>query len=426
MTVGTAFRRLRRAVRRRADERGIFTLVSAMVMGGVLAAVGMTVDYAGYVDGRRRAQSASDAAAMAAVQSLDRGASVASATVAAQAITVTNGFPLTDLQLTFLTSDGFPTAIPDQVASVKAHIQTVQKTLFMGIVGVATTSPWAQAAANRAVAAAGTPCIICSLSSSATSMNLSGTGAITVTGGAIHSNGGLTTGGGATLSAPVIEASGIISGAGYSTPPVNTPLVRDPLATVPVPSWAGLPIFSGNNDIRDGKGPGVYTGNNVISQSVTLKPGVYVFAGNLSTSGQAKIVSSGGVFLYFTCRDGSGMPRACAAGESGASFSLAGGSGHAITPMTSGPYQGLTVMYDRNSTADLRATGNSTNVSGTIYAAAGSMTLAGSSITSVLDSRLVVGTLTSTGASNLRVTNSFTAANNYSAVSVASDAHLIE
>ena len=135
--------------------------------------------------------------------------------------------------------------------------------------------------------------------------------------------------------------------------------------------------------------PGIYVVTEGIRLSKNSDPGNYSFYAE-------------GVMIYFACSD---YPDPCADGESGADFSAAGGTSMYWTPPTSGPYEGVSVYYDRESTADFSVTGNTDSVfSGSIYMKSGELSLSGTAgATTAMDSLVVVGSLSKVGDSDLAI-----------------------
>ena len=191
-------------------------------------------------------------------------------------------------------------------------------------------------ATASATAGTGAACVLCVMSSSGTSLQSSGNGSVTVTGGgavvdssscpalSLSGNGGIT--------ATSIGVVGCVrtSGNGTLTPAARTGIspVQDPLAAVPVPALTCPPLggvalsANGSQTIS----PGIYSTIAVSGNgSLTLDPGVYVITGSLSTSGDGNLIGQG-VTLYFACVL---YPLPCVAGQAGASLSLSGnGSYH--------------------------------------------------------------------------------------------------
>lgn len=407
-------------------------VIAALTITALVACVGFALDYAGLMDARRRSQGAADAAAIAAIQNLEDGGLIADATAKARQVASANGFSSSELTMSYLLADATTTTTTEaSVSYVKARVATSYKTLFMGVVGIGKANTFGQAIAGRSSSSTSqvANCVVCILKTSANAYSMGGSSRLTVVGGPVHSNGGMAVTGGSYLSAPSISASGAVSGTGYSVTPISVSNISDPLRDVPVPSSAGLLTYSGSNDLRRGLGPGIYTGSNQIVGNTVLSAGVYIFTSTVAASGSnAKLTAPSGTTLYFTCADTNkaNAPRACNSGESGASFDLTGGSGHNIQPPSSGTYKGLSIFYDRNNISDLKITGTTITVTGTIYAKSANFKTAGSGSQTSLDSRIVVGTMQDGGSSSVTLINNFTVANNVAASTQTFPAKLVE
>jgi len=160
--------------------------------------------------------------------------------------------------------------------------------------------------------------------------------------------------------------------------------------------------------------PGIYSSVSITqsgTDTVILGSGTYVFTGVFSITGGGDTTitnGSGGVVLYFTCGSGT-TPSACSSGgRPGGSLSLTGTGTTELdlSPMTTGPFAGLTVYYDRNDTSPLSmtASGGST-FEGSVYAKSSAVTITVGISTATLESMIDVKslTVTSTGGAGLDV-----------------------
>jgi hypothetical protein len=141
--------------------------------------------------------------------------------------------------------------------------------------------------------------------------------------------------------------------------------------------------------------PGVYTALDVSGGgTISLRSGVYVITGPVSSSGSGSIVSDSsdpdpnkrGVLIYLTCADNQGRPRSCNTGESGASVSLSGNgafSVNSLPPGSGSPYAGVVLYSDRNNTSQISLQGNGNSLSGTVYAKSGSLHIGGNGSASI-------------------------------------------
>src|SRR5262249_16110574 len=137
----------------------------------------------------------------------------------------------------------------------------------------------------------------------------------------------------------------------------------DPLAYLPPPDPGSLPLQSSSTLKLNGSqpvtiSPGLYNGGIQISGpgSVTLQPGIYYMQGGVfSCSGQGSLVGNGVMINNAPSNQSDGI-------------SLNGQGSLAITPMTTGIYQGISFFQDRTATAPVSVTGNGNmNISGTFY-----------------------------------------------------------
>ena len=298
-----------------------------------------------------------------------------------------------------------------------------------------------------AMATVGTsPCAICVLGPSGLTFSDTGSGTFTVTdtdGGSagilVDSNASpaLKITGSGSLTAPTIGVVGStgVTGSGTFSPAPATGVqpVSDPLAYLsPPPSGTTVqaatytcsgsscspnPIPAGTySDISVTGGasvtipPGTYNSISVGQGGLVLESGIYVITGQFSvpnTSSVTEIANGGstGVLLYFTCSSSSGgttQTAACSSGETGGSLSLTGSPTVDLSPMTSGPYAGVTVFYDRNNSSATQITGGGgIQLSGTFYAKSSALTMNGSG--GAISSMVVVGSVTISGGGSLAV-----------------------
>ncbi len=159
-----------------------------------------------------------------------------------------------------------------------------------------------------------------------------------------------------------------LQGNAYVTPPPLTgqaPML-DPLANLPPPSAAGLPVFPGRTIGGNDSAvlvPGVYTGPIRVegNASATLQSGIYILRGGLLVSGNARVTGNG-VLLY---------------NESGR-IEVQGNGILRLTPPTSGTYEGITIFQARGNTQPLWLSGNARfEVTGAVYLPQASMNLEG-------------------------------------------------
>jgi hypothetical protein len=295
---------------------------------------------------------------------------LAAATTAAQQVVVADGLPASDLAMAYLDAGGAPTTTPSLVRTVGATVTDARRTMFLSVLGIATTqvAAAAQVAGGGGGGGAVAPCALCAMSASITGITLGGNAQLTVSGAPLIINStadpNVYVGSGAVLSAPsIVEVGSNEQNSGTITPGANSGSpVGDPHSTAPVPSVAGSAVSytapAGSPSIA----PGVYSQITVgTGANLTLGAGVYVLTGPVNMSGGSIIGS--GVMIYLAC---SAYPIACASGGSGARFNITGGT-LTLSPPTSGTYAGMTVFADRNNGATTIFSNAAVTITGTWY-----------------------------------------------------------
>jgi hypothetical protein len=381
---------------RRSGQSGIFivlNLTTIFAIMGLAADVGM-----GYL-AREQAQTAADAAvSAAATYAANNGFTCGTSGVVCGSATpcaypnvtsptnnlqvgclyaAANGFVNTGNQTVSLTANASSTTPPPGVTGnspaywVQANVSTKTNTLFglfakvgtfninsVAAAGVTTTPPGAciyviasgnvssafSAAGGSTVTASGCGIFVASTSSSA----FYATGGAKVTASQIVVTGGSSIGGGASASPTPVSGS-----------------VSDPLANLPMPTFSGCDHtnYSVGNGNSASLTHGVYCGGISISggSAVTLGAGTYVLnGGGLSVSNGATLTSSGGVTFFNTGQSGYTV----------AAISTGGGANLNLSAPTTGTYQGILFVQDRNltySTANTFSNGSSSNMTGTLY-----------------------------------------------------------
>lgn len=163
------------------------------------------------------------------------------------------------------------------------------------------------------------------------------------------------------------------------------PPVPDPLAYLPPPDLASLPVRSNRALHLSGTGnitllPGVYRGGITVSGrvNVTLMPGIYYLqGGGLQVTGEGDFVGQE-ILIY-------NDPRAAADDV------IISGLGRVdISAPSSGPYQGIAIYQRRDAKNSISVTGNGqTNVRGSYYVANGTIRFIGNGMGDVLASQVI-------------------------------------
>lgn len=413
------------------------TLVSLSLLAGVVALV---VDGGTLMEARRHVQAAADAAALAAATDLyvnypaNQGIDVSgTAQTSALSIASANGFSNDGVQsiVTVITSpqqyQGGPNAgQPLPAGYVEVLIQYNVSRLFSGILGAGTTPVPARAVARGRCAAL--------TNNAAWVLNLSINDAFTVT-----SSGGLRVYGGVSINSKNSSAINVTSPLGVAasqftynpatsllgclllslsgTAPVliTSPSQPDPLRYLSPPDPVQLNLSSQGNDLIISSGtvnlyPGVYSGGIRISGSATVilhansdgSPGIYYLQGangfQVSRSATVTTATSetAGVMIYNDWTDNTGTINL---NSSGKVF---------LIPPASGTYRGLSIFQGRATPStfappvSIGGAGNY-NVTGTIYAAHGNVTLIGDNSTNVLGGQIIADTLTVNGTLSVNI-----------------------
>ena len=312
------------------------------------------------------------------------------------------------------------------------------------------TSGTVEASATAVITPGISPCALCVLSPSGTSLLDSGNGTFQVTDGPGSGNAGITvdsnttTGNGAlydngsgTIIAPEIGVVGSYSqkhaATVQPTPTTGVQPVPDPLGALPPPTpvtnnipsasyscnsncgtlpsgtYGNVSLTGGATlDIPPGNYNNISVGGNAL---LTLETGTYFINGAFSVGGTggASVQESAGVLLYFTCGTATQLSACASGGAAGGSLSLTGTGSMTLAPQTTGTYANLTVFYDRNNNAPMSLSGTpGMELSGTIYAKDAPLSLNGTGTT--IESLIIVNTATINGNGTLGV--NYTASQN--------------
>lgn len=387
----------------RANARRPGTVVVAVAVSliGILSFLALSLDGGMVLEKRRHVQASADAAALAAAAELyaqwktnptglDPTGSMAAL---AKRVAQDNGFQ-DGVNGTTVTVNIPPTS--GQYSGVPFHAEVIivaqQKRYFSVILGPTTQIPIKARAVGRGrshVVKVGIMALDPSLKGSFQS---GGNGNISITGANVLVNSsnsqGMIANGGGTISSPEFDLGG---GPGYAqvgggtitgTKLSNQTPQPDPLRYLPVPDPNALQAQSQNGNSNQLK-PGVYTSNLNFTGNdvVTMDPGIYYFKG-ASFSFSGKSLTGNGVLIYMDPSSTSD------------NISITGGSGSSVTlsPMTTGPWQGIEIFQRRDSTNTIKVTGGSgstMSISGTFYAAGGTLQTTGNGTTQVLGSQYI-------------------------------------
>lgn len=259
-------------------------------------------------------------------------------------------------------------------------------------------------------------CILCLLSQaisppappvfSQNNGNLQVNGPVAINGTGVSGGGTLT----AVGSPPFIGCAASCIGSGFQPPSAMHTIsaIADPLASLPAPAASGP--CAQVTAVPQTLPPGVYCSIDWSQPGTyTLSGGTYVITGRFTVSGQASVVSGGGVVVYFTCGSGTSVVPCAAGGQAGGAFDASGGdlSSTNLAPQATGTYQGIVMMFDRNDTGStatscasrdvptvaLCLSGHGTTIGGTIYGRSAPVDVQGSARGAVITGQLVAASL---------------------------------
>jgi hypothetical protein len=404
--------RYRRGTRRR-DERGAVAVLVGMMAIVLFVVAALVVDLGWARDTERHSQNAADASALAAgnvLYDFANGCTIAAPCVT-DAVDEAKDYALKNFGVALnewdTCTDPAPLAVvppgpgscisfqlTDPIKNVRVVVPT--ETVRTGLGNVAGVeeidiSTVARAAVDPHPAL---PCGLCILGSGQTH-NLQN-GDAYVDNGNAHFNGNVN-----VSANGLVVADGTITVEGSASGPLNnyTPdpttgvdPIEDPLGYVDLP-----PDMTGllNRTNPCTQGPGIYTSQDLRNATCTLQSGLYVIrSGTWDLAGNASTLLKGtGVTLYFTCSTGT-SPRACNPNETGATMDFSGNGKIEIDAPTSGPLQGLAIVYDRNNASTLRMTGNgSGGMTGAIYARSAKLLMNGNGCASAFESVVIANEL---------------------------------
>ncbi len=378
-------------------RRGAVVVLTAICLVVLIGALALSIDGGTMLDRRRHLQASADAAALSGVADLfkryvaNRGVDTGgTAQTCALAISAANGYNNDYANNPDSYTNKVTVNIPPltgikagKPGCVEVIIEYRETRRFSGVFGSGKLPVVARAVAGCSYDSL-MDGIICLDGSVSGSLNAHGGAAARVIGApvivnsndnsAAISNGSAST----TLTAPAFYVTGNYVSTGSSqfigTMNVGTRPVPDPLAFLLPPTVASLPTGTITSKNQQGGGktytltPGVYNGGLSFGgqDSVIMQPGVYYMnAGGFSFSGQGSLTAQG-VMLYN------------APNKNSQSISITGQGAVIISPMTSGPYAGISFFEDRAGTAPINIAGSGMyNIKGTYYAANAPISLSG-------------------------------------------------
>ncbi len=376
------------------NKRGVVLLTAVGMMFVLLAFVGLAFDV-GYMQwSRRRAQTAADAAALAAAWAVEQGDAV---TTSGQNASGDNGFKDSTNGIT-VTINQPPSSgsYTGDATAVEAVVSQDAPSFFMRVLGYNTLPVRARAVARAGYA---TACIYALNPTAKDTLSIGGGAALNLGCGgvsessdpkAIDINGStvVTMTNGASLGAVgnYSVCAGCINPSYALDSGIKNP--GDPLSALPMPTYSSQPCFNQTtwslasgvlcteNAVNLTSGtyqPGVYCGGITVNSSmdVTFSPGMYIMAGGSGLTFAAGRVRGDGVSFYFT--DANGWPCTGVTGGSvyPGAVSVNSQADAALTAPTTGTYAGILFFGNRFDTTHLANTvingGSNFKLDGAIY-----------------------------------------------------------
>lgn len=380
----------------RRDERGAVALVVTFMMIVLCICAAMVTDLGMAYVNKRQAQTAADAAVLAAGRVI-AGQPGSCTDIAANTLLMQTANEAAD-DLRQENLPGSPDA--DLVASCSTGSLTldyhvnVDSPLWLGQMVMGTDQINVDREAQVTLQPGGMSggCGLCFIG---TGPMRTGNADYQVNGGNIHINGNLNAGPNGVWSvvAPngTIGISGSVSGGQFSPPWVPDPVITDPLASM------NLPLFTTGLVHKTDpctQGPGIYGSFEIPKNpDCVLSQGAYVFTGALTMKKNSVLTSSGsGVTLYFMSPNGR--------------IDVKNGTVDNLEAPLTGPPAGappgwptgFAIIYDRTNTNLISAQGNgSTTITGGIYGRDATLDFNGSSAFHILRGPVVVTSGTGNG-----------------------------
>ncbi len=345
---------------------------------------GLAIDVSILFHGKRTAQAAADAAAIAGIQDANYGTALASARHSASQNGVTNGVNGAAVSLNTPPQYG---AYRNRVGYAEAVVILPQPTFFIGAFrGLTSMNVTARAVAG--ITSAGGGCIY-ALGNSGIDFSANGNANLSMPTCGLtidsSSNNALSVNGNINLSANYINVVGGVSKNGnisISPTPVTGVLpTSDPLAYLQAPSPSGCsadPNLNGNTTTTIS--PGCYNGISINGNSqLTLSAGTYVVNGGFNLNGNATITGTGVTLIFL------------------GSTSFNGNVTLNLTAPTTGTYNGLLFFQPSSNVNSLTLNGNAGSVlHGIMYFPAAALTMNGNAGMSIYTD-LVVKSLAMNG-----------------------------
>ena len=383
----------------RLDNRGQILGYAVISLLLILGMAGLALDGGFYWEGRRRAQNAADAAALAGAWELTRNPTP-NYSAAALAGATQNGF----------TNDSSTTVTPYRCSDagsscgayagnskfVEAVVSRNESTMLLGALGITSMSPAARAVAGPET----TPICVQALDGSDAQSILAGTSTLNMPGCAMLVNssaGNALQLSNTTVTAQTIQVVGsdsITGGSVSPTPQTGTIPVTDPFATLAAPPPSPPYVCTSTNKICSGLSctganalsPGVYCqGITVASATVTFNAGAYILlGGGMSVIGSTSVLqtAAGAGVTFYNTTDASHATNKAISISGGSSVTLhaCDGSSYSCGPSSNAAIPGILFFQASSNTVAATIAGPTTmNLTGVMYFPAAKVTYSGGS-----------------------------------------------
>ncbi len=414
----------------RRDRKGAATVVAVLCLSAFLGVIALAIDGGLWMAERRRAQTAADSAALAAASVLferfdtehgldPAGKAEAAALEYAAKYGYTNDETTSPphreviVEIPPTTDEGrsnpeyeYEQQFVGKAGYVKVRIETYQKRYFSAIFGndglfVARRTVAVGAKVDRVYS----PAAVILLDPAASgSYTAAGSARLVADEGVkVKSNHAkaVNANNAGSLTAPLIEVVGgtYTTSGGNINGSVQTPheTITDPLLSIVPPSPSAQPTRTAPPMWGDGTAitiqPGLYDGGISLNgwSKVTMSPGVYYMKnGGFSVANGVKL-SGSGVMIYID--------------NGGGKFNFQGGGVIDLSAPESGPYTGIVMYQDRNSSQTISiANGSATTITGTVYAPGAEMDIAGGASNSQYGSQIIAKTMHLSNNASIRTT----------------------
>jgi hypothetical protein len=402
-----------------SPRKGTVVVVVAVTLVAILSAVALSLDGGMMMDKRRQAQCAADSAALAAANDLYKNWFVTGSTYGYQYQGLDPAGSAKAAALAEAKANGYENGVNGCVVTVNipplsgpfagkpTHTEVIishtQKRYFSRLFGTEDMTYGARAV-SRGRRGGIKDAILVLSPDKKSALNAGGNGSVTVTGAPVQVNSidpeAMVANGNGSMSAPTFMVGG---SPGYTTPgggsftgtiAPNSEPIPDPLAYLPPPDYSSL-VVRRTNKLQHGGNqtdtilPGIYQGGiSITGGTVILSPGIYYMdGGGFSLSGTGNLVGQG-VMIYNAPQSTSDK------------ISIGGQGSVVLSPMMAGPYQGILLFQDRNSTTPVNVSaspGVEFTVTGTFYAASAELSVTGNGTQQTIGSQYISDTLILSG-----------------------------